>query len=339
MGTVSWGSFSHECVPDPVDYVTVSPRDHDTAGLPLLLMLHGGGSSATSTADLAGLLDLLWASGELPPMVVATASTPTGGGFYTDVDDGSGRWEELVSVHFRRLIVEALGADDDCVALLGVSMGGYGSLKLAFRHPDRYRCVAALEPALFPADDAAALSPRNSVVLDAPLARFAAAGPDGFRRNSPAHLAGVNAESIRASRLAVFLECGDDDALLLHDGAEFLHRRLWELDIRHEYRLILDGDHLGPTIGPRIMDALRFVGRTLRRREHPIDTGTLAPQADAWIAWMDAGTTGPMPVIDSLSQAAANVLRFRTARLLRDAGDAHSASQYLPLGDPRHPGT
>lgn len=337
MSTVSWGSFSHECVPDPVEWVTVAPAGCDTAGLPLLLWLHGGGASAKGTADLAVLLDGLWSSGELPPLVVATASTPTGPGFYTDVEDGSGRWEELVSVHFRRLIVDALGLDDDCVALLGASMGGYGSLKLAFRHPERYRCVAALEPALFPADDPASLSPRHATTMEAPLQRFAAAGADGFRQNSPAHLASVNAEAIRASGLAVFLECGDDDALLLHDGTEFLHRRLWELDIRHEYRLILDGDHLGPSIVPRIMDAVRFVGRTIRRREHSIDTTTLAPQADAWMDWMDTGMSGLMPDIDSISQAAANVLRFRTAGLLRGAGDVLAASQYLPLGDPRHP--
>src|SRR5271156_5002358 len=37
-----------------------------------------------------------------------------------------------------------------------------------------------------------------------------------------------------------------------HDGAEFLHRVLWELDLSHEYHLVRSADHGGLTMRPRL---------------------------------------------------------------------------------------
>jgi hypothetical protein len=37
------------------------------------------------------------------------------------------------------------------------------------------------------------------------------------------------------------------DFLNAHDGAEFLHRVLWDLDLWHEYHLVRNADHGGPT--------------------------------------------------------------------------------------------
>lgn len=59
--------------------------------------------------------------------------------------------------------------------------------------------------------------------------------PDLFAANNPANRAIRNAGRIRERDLAVFIETGDDDFINVHDGAEFLHRVLWDLDISHEY--------------------------------------------------------------------------------------------------------
>jgi hypothetical protein len=49
--------------------------------------------------------------------------------------------------------------------------------------------------------------------------------------NNPANIANANAQQIRASGLATYLEAGDRDSLNAHDGAEFLHRVFWDLDL------------------------------------------------------------------------------------------------------------
>ena len=88
--------------------------------------------------------------------------------------------------------------------------------------------------------------------------------PELFAANQPASLARTHAEAIRDSGLAVYLEVGDHDALHLQDGAEFLHRVLWDLDISHEYHLVRGADHVGGSLMPRLREAFEFLGAILR---------------------------------------------------------------------------
>jgi S-formylglutathione hydrolase len=66
-------------------------------------------------------------------------------------------------------------------------------------------------------------------------------------------------DAIRASGLAIWIDAGSRDALNAHDGAEALHRALWELDLPHEYHLHRDADHVGPSLAPRLLEAFRWV--------------------------------------------------------------------------------
>jgi hypothetical protein len=58
-----------------------------------------------------------------------------------------------------------------------------------------------------------------------------------WESNIPANRARRNAQHLRDFGLAINLEAGDRDFLNAHDGTEFLHRVLWDLDLSHEYRL------------------------------------------------------------------------------------------------------
>jgi hypothetical protein len=51
---------------------------------------------------------------------------------------------------------------------------------------------------------------------------------------------------------APYLEAGDRDFLNAHDGTEFLHRILWDLDLSHEYCLVRNAEHGGPAMRPRL---------------------------------------------------------------------------------------
>ena len=46
--------------------------------------------------------------------------------------------------------------------------------------------------------------------------------------DNPATLLRNNAEAVRASGLEIYLKVGDQDYINLHDGAEFMHRVLWD---------------------------------------------------------------------------------------------------------------
>jgi pimeloyl-ACP methyl ester carboxylesterase len=51
-----------------------------------------------------------------------------------------------------------------------------------------------------------------------------------------------------------------------------LHRILFDEGLSHEYRLVQGGNHVGPTVGPRLVEAIRFIGRALK----PQSTGQAA---------------------------------------------------------------
>ena len=81
-----------------------------------------------------------------------------------------------------------------------------------------------------------------------------------WESNNPANIANANAQQIRDSGLAIYLEAGDRDFLNGNEGAEFLHRVLWDPDLWHEYHLVRNADHGGPTMRPRLHAMFAWFG-------------------------------------------------------------------------------
>ncbi|MCB1017566.1 MAG: alpha/beta fold hydrolase [Acidimicrobiales bacterium] len=280
-GVLATLQVTTDLVPSPVEVRTLTPRGLG-ADAPLLLLLHGGGDSASFLDGLAPLFDRLWGSGELPGLVVATPSA--GRSFYLDRADGSQRWETFLFDELLPQLVATTGAGrgGDAVAVCGVSMGGLGALRLAFARPDRFVAVAALEPAIEEATRWPEVARRDVVYRDAELLASLYGDPideEHFHANHPRALAERHGPLIAAAGLDVYLEVGDEDLLHLQYGTEALHRQLVDHGIDHEYRLVRRGNHVGPSLGPRFADALGFVGRSLARR-----AGAVEPSVPDWFA-------------------------------------------------------
>ena len=310
--------------PEGVPYAAILPPGYEQSGpMPLCLVLHGGGGSHQNLIDSKPIYDELWASGALPPMVLASAGIrPLG--FYLDHQDSKVRWERFIAedfiAHLRRTY--NVRGDRDSTIISGTSMGGHGSLRIAFRNPDKFAAVAALEPAVDPALRLEDVGERNHffypLVLesggDASADRLVGSNRDGaiFKANNPANLAIANADAIRASGLAIFIEAADQDVFNLHDGAEFLHRVLWDLDIAHEYHMARNADHVGPSLLPRMRSAYSWVGSVLKASDPQADKVTAEERA--WVEWMQGGSQGNPPqgnppVIDPLSPAMVRAYR------------------------------
>jgi S-formylglutathione hydrolase len=229
------------------------------AGLPTILHLHGAMSSAASLDLHRPLYESLWADGVLPPAVVACASTPTQGGFYIDWPAGP-CWETLIADELPAHLGAAYGADPAVVAVVGASMGGYGALKLAFRHPGRYVAVAAVAAAVFPGETTAEIPERNRPSVLGDLAAALDASP-GDRVEARLR---ANVDALRTADLPLFIGVGDRDDFLLHQGTEHLHRLLTDLGVSHEYVLHRHGDHSEQGLAPVQRAALVFVAEALR---------------------------------------------------------------------------
>jgi len=260
--------LASDLVPSPVAFSVLLPPGYESAQspVPLLLFLHGGNGSRDFLANMRPLIEACWADGALPPMVVSTPGV--GRSFYMDYRDGSQKWETFVAGPFIDHLRTAYNVirEPAGTLLMGISMGGMGGLRMAFRHPERYRAVVALEPGIDPALEWKDLRPEYKFWRSQELFEEIYGRPFDeayWEANNPATIASVNAAALRASALQVYLECGDEDFFYLHEGAEFLHRVLWEHGIAHEYHLVRGANHLGRTLPARFTEAFEFLARVM----------------------------------------------------------------------------
>jgi S-formylglutathione hydrolase FrmB len=134
----------------PVTAVVPAGADADDRR-PLLVFLHGRGAHGEDHLS-AELFAGLAALGSRAPVIVF----PNGGVASYWHDRGDGAWERYV---LREVIPEALRrlpADARRVAIGGISMGGFGALEIARRHPGRFCAAGGHSPAVFPSAGATA---------------------------------------------------------------------------------------------------------------------------------------------------------------------------------------
>ncbi len=239
----------------PVSVLTPEGVDVKKQSLPLVIQLHGGGSSRNELFGYEGWLGEMFGAGILEPLVVVMFSTDAFSGFLGD-------WEKFIIDELPVWMAQEYNTrtDREGTVITGISMGGFGSLKSAFRTPERFLAVGALEAAIEPTLTSLPARTRNS---------WNSMDPNFLLpEDKPTRIAHDNAEAIRASGLEIYLEVGDEDFINLHDGNEYLHRILWDHDIRHEYHLVRWADHTGASLQPRYKEMMAFLGKALAGGRH-----------------------------------------------------------------------
>jgi enterochelin esterase-like enzyme len=150
------GTFYSRARNRAVGYTIAYPPGHRPGDrLPLVIMLHGYGANhanAVSGMSPAQALALRAGGGPLAPMAMVTVD---GGGGYWNPHPGDDPMGMLTSELIPMCQRRGLGAAPRRIGVLGISMGGYGALLLAEKHPRLIAAAAAISPAIFTSYDQA----------------------------------------------------------------------------------------------------------------------------------------------------------------------------------------
>lgn len=242
-GRVECNSVPSKILSRAVSYCVVLPPSFDadkSRRFPILYFLHGLGDNEQFLvhSGMWNVVEDMRDRRELKDFLIAT---PDGGaGFYINSKDGKRRYEDFLIQEFLPFIENRYRVSPGRAnrAVGGVSMGGYGALHLAFRHPQFFSSVSAHSAALLdklPAFAAAATpSPRTGIfggVFGTPL------DPAFWQQNSPLTLA----HTANLAGMKIYFDCGDHDDYGFEMGATALDKILTARHIPHEFHLYPGG--------------------------------------------------------------------------------------------------
>jgi S-formylglutathione hydrolase FrmB len=234
-----------------VRYCVYLPSGYDaTAGqpprrYPALYFLHGLGDNEQTLFNSGGwtLLDDLRRQHKMGDFLIVA---PEGRrSFYINSSDGSVRYSDFLLQEFLPHIEShyRIRSGREGRAISGISMGGYGALRLAFARPDLFSAVSAQSAALI-TDSPQQLDTAEQ--SGAPLGSVLAAvfgnpiNVPHWNSNNPFLLAKKNSAALQ--HMAIYFNCGQNDNYGFEKGAALLHEQLQKQGAKHEYHAY-PGDH------------------------------------------------------------------------------------------------
>jgi putative tributyrin esterase len=230
----------------------VPPQGVGLRDVPIVILLHGVYGSHWAWAFKGGAhltAQRLIDEGAIPPLVLAMPSDGLWG-------DGSG-YVAHAGQDFERWIVEEVpaAAGEACAAcsaasplcIAGLSMGGFGALRLAGKHPRRFLAAAG-----------------HSSITEAPQIDPVLAESRAAWSTALADLSVLQALRAASAPLPLLrFDCGRDDPYITANRQ--LHAELQAAGIAHEFAEH-EGGHSWDYWARHLEDTLRFFGAILDRK-------------------------------------------------------------------------
>lgn len=248
-----------------VRYCAILPPSYDSSKstrYPVLYFFHGLGGNEQLLVASGGwnLVEDLWQQNRIGQFIIVTPDADTS--FYINSHDGHTRYEDFFVREFipfiDRTYRSAPGRQSRGIE--GISMGGYGALHIAFRHPELFVSVSANSAALIDKLPSVKFAnPRQSVLLR--LLRVFGTPPDPvfWQRNSPLTIA----RTAHVTGLQIYFDCGTEDDYGFERGARTLDQILTARKIPHEFHLY-PGGHNWQYFAARLPDVLEFHSHAFR---------------------------------------------------------------------------
>lgn len=256
-GRVECGSANSKFMRGPVAYCALLPPSYDaqpTKKFPVLYFLHGLGGDQSFLVVSGGwnIVEDAQEQKRLGEFVVITPQADNS--FYINSKDGQVQYESFfirdfipqMEKHFRLLATRAGRA------IGGVSMGGYGALRFAFKYPQMFVAVAAHMPALLEelphGSSNAGLAGFLGTAFGRPLDEAY------WKANTPF----VYARTANLRGMKIYFDCGDHDNFGFDAGTRQLDKLLSARHIPHTAH-IYPGEHGWQFVAQHLEEGLKVV--------------------------------------------------------------------------------
>ena len=291
--------------PDIRNMVIYLPPSYDSSDktYPVIYLLHGFGGNERSLVDEMGeelavfIIDGLINDGSLKEMILVMPDgrNKYGGSYYLN-SELIGNYEDYVAIELVDYIDKNYRTipDREGRAIAGASMGGYGSITLAMKHPDTYSAVVSLSPPLGfdtiseemipevlmenpdgmggPNTEqytsyiyalSAALSPNLDnppffvdLPFEYPTGEMIEQVRQRWLKADPLTMLSTDGASLTKMK-GIYIDVGDEDLPGFKTGADAFHQELVAMGIEHEYD-VYPGDHYANPI-ERAINMLTFL--------------------------------------------------------------------------------
>lgn len=187
-----------------IAYRVILPRGiSNTQKLPVVYLLHGGGGDFrewSNDSDVAGFAE----KGLILVMPEGESS------YYTNaVERPHDRFEDYIVTDLISDVESKFPAALSDRAIAGISMGGFGAIKLALKHPALYKFVGALSPAIDVPSRPFSIKRISQYRQHASI--FGAWGSETRRENDPF----VLARTVPADQIPLlYIACGEQEGLM-----------------------------------------------------------------------------------------------------------------------------
>lgn len=263
-------TFKSTLLNKELHYSIYLPPDYNTSkrSYPAVYLLHGYTDNDTAWIQFGEVhltLDKAIVERQIPPMIIVMPDA--GVTWYINDHKAEYPYEDMFFQEFIPFIDSTYRTrpKKEFRGISGLSMGGYGALGYAMRHPEFFSACAAFSSGLMTDDVLVSMEDKNYNGIFSSLFGEDLIGEERltphWKQTNPLDLAkSLDTKTLKSTRW--YVDCGDDD--FLYKGNAALHIIFREREIPHEYR-VRDGEHNWTYWRTWIFEGLKFIGKSFHR--------------------------------------------------------------------------
>src|SRR5215510_909225 len=246
-GGVEYSSLQSAALGRELKFAIVLPPSYSQDNkrkYPVLYFLHGmnGNEREFERRGVATAINKLREEGKIGEFIIVS---PAGeNSFYLNAKNGP-RYEDAIIqdlIPYIEKNYRAVGTPAGR-SIQGISMGGWGALYLAFKHPEMFSTVTAHCAALVPEMPRPTGGDRRSQFLAQLVGKIFGDPPDEeyFRASNPVFLVEQNLVAIKKTGIKIYFDVGDQDRYGFTEPNKAFDEKLTKLGLGHEFHVYPGG--------------------------------------------------------------------------------------------------